>query len=108
MPKRITDVQREDVLHMLAQGVDRETIAASTGVTPRQVSAIAAHVKMGTYTLPAGETEQSEKESETESRTENLLSQIHSLQSRHSSKGNFSPIFLGIDAETEKRGFLES
>ena len=105
MPKRITDVQREDVLHMLAQGVDRETIAVSTGVTPGQVSAIAAHVKMGTYTLPTEETEQRGNESETESRAENLLSQIHNLQSKYSSKGNFSPIFLGIDAETEEEVF---
>ena len=105
MPKRITDTQREDVLHMLAQGVDRETIAASTGVTPGQVSALAAHVKMGTYILPTEGMEQSGNESETGSRTENLLSQIHSLQSRGSSKGNFSPVFLGIDAETEEEVF---
>jgi DNA phosphorothioation-dependent restriction protein DptH len=35
---------------MLAQGTARAVIAASVGVTPGQVSAVAAHKKMGTYT----------------------------------------------------------
>ena len=34
---------------MLTQGHDRDTIAAAVGVTPGQVSAISAHVGMGTY-----------------------------------------------------------
>ena len=49
MPPRITDSQRKAVLALLAQGLDRETVAAQVGVTPGQVSAVAAHVKMGTY-----------------------------------------------------------
>jgi hypothetical protein len=49
MPPRITNSQRKVVLELLAQGFDRETIAAQVGVTPGQVSAVAAHVKMGTY-----------------------------------------------------------
>jgi hypothetical protein len=49
MPPRITNSQRQVVLILLAQGFDRETIAARVGVTPGQVSAVAAHVKMGTY-----------------------------------------------------------
>ena len=49
MPPRITDIQRQAVLELLAQGFDRETVAAQVGVTPGQVSAVAAHVKMGTY-----------------------------------------------------------
>ena len=52
MPKKVTPEQREAVLRMLAQGQDRDTIAAAVGVTPGQVSAISAHVRMGTYTLP--------------------------------------------------------
>ena len=52
MGKRITREQREAVLNMLAEGQDRETIAAMVGVTPGQVSAISAHVTMGTYQLP--------------------------------------------------------
>ena len=51
MAKRMTDEQRRAVLEMLAQGLDRETIAARVGVTPGQVSATAAHVTMGTYDL---------------------------------------------------------
>jgi hypothetical protein len=47
----VTEEQRRDVLRLLAQGQDRETIAAAVGVTPGQVSAICAHVKMGTYAL---------------------------------------------------------
>ena len=52
MPKRITDDERRAVLALLAQGHDRDTISALVGVTPGQVSAISAHVKMGTYELP--------------------------------------------------------
>ena len=48
MPKRITEAQKQAVLRMLAQGVDRETIAASVDITPGQVSAVAAGVRMGT------------------------------------------------------------
>lgn len=48
MPKRITEAQKQAVLRMLVQGVDRETIAASVAITPGQVSAVAAHVAVGT------------------------------------------------------------
>ena len=51
MASRTTESQRQNVLEMLAQGHDRETIAATVGITPAQVSAVAAHVKMGTYAL---------------------------------------------------------
>src|SRR2546422_7552583 len=49
MPPRITDSQRKAVLALLAQGLARETVAAQVGVTPGQVSAVAAPPKMGTY-----------------------------------------------------------
>src|SRR5260370_39026552 len=52
MPTKATREQREAVLRMLAQGQDRDTIAVAIGVTPGQVSAVAAHVEMGTYALP--------------------------------------------------------
>ena len=52
MPKKVTPEQRDEVLRMLTQGHDRDTIAAAVGVTPGQVSAISAHVSMGTYALP--------------------------------------------------------
>ena len=51
MPRKVTPQQRQAVLRLLAQGQDRDTIGAAVGVTPGQVSAIAAHVKMGTYAL---------------------------------------------------------
>ena len=51
MAKRISKSQREEVLDLLSQGHDRETIAARVGVTPAQVSAINAHVTIGTYEL---------------------------------------------------------
>jgi len=50
--ERINEVQRNAILPLLAQGLDRKAIAYQVGVTPGQVSAVAAHVKMGTYTLP--------------------------------------------------------
>jgi hypothetical protein len=49
MSPRITDSQRKVLLELLAQGFGRETVAARVGVTPGQVSAVVAHVKMGTY-----------------------------------------------------------
>jgi DNA phosphorothioation-dependent restriction protein DptH len=57
MPKRITDDQRERVLNMLAEGHDRQTIAAAVGLTSNQVAAVAAHVTMGTYAIPGIRTE---------------------------------------------------
>ena len=41
--------QREDALKLLAEGRDRNFIARRLGLTPGQVSAIAAHVTMGSY-----------------------------------------------------------
>jgi hypothetical protein len=51
MPPKITASQRQVVRKLLAQGFDRETVAAQVGVTPGHVSAVAAHVKMGTYLI---------------------------------------------------------
>jgi hypothetical protein len=45
MPKKVTREQCDAVLRLLAQGQDRDTIAAAVGVTPGQVSGIPAHVK---------------------------------------------------------------
>lgn len=49
MTKRTTQAQRLLVLEMLEQGRGREAIASAVGITPAQVSAIAAHRTMGTY-----------------------------------------------------------
>jgi len=52
MPAKITNEQRNAVLQLLAEGQDSDTISATVGITPGQVSAIKAHVRMGTYSLP--------------------------------------------------------
>jgi len=52
MTKSINTLQRKQILEMLAAGATREVIAVSVGVTPGQVSAVAAHKAMGSYTRP--------------------------------------------------------
>jgi DNA phosphorothioation-dependent restriction protein DptH len=49
MAKRITPEQRDKVISMLRESVDRVAIASALGVTVGQVSAIAAHLTMKTY-----------------------------------------------------------
>ncbi|HEV8716421.1 MAG TPA: DUF87 domain-containing protein [Candidatus Binatia bacterium] len=105
MPKRITETQRQAVLRMLAQGVDRETIAASVGITPGQVSAVAAHVKMGTYELPAEVEESRKNVSEERERTRNLLRQLHDLKDSPAAQTRLAPILLGTDAESKDEVF---
>lgn len=105
MPRRITEAQRQAVLCMLAQGIDRETIAASVGITPGQVSAVAAHVKMGTYTLPAEVGEGPESVPEERDRTRNLLLQLRNLEGTSASQTRLTPILLGIDAESNEEVF---
>ncbi len=79
MPKKVTPEQRQAVLSMLARGQDRDTIAAAVVVTPGQVSAIAAHVKMGTYALPAVEEPSLDAIPEVMERTSNLLRMLQNL-----------------------------
>jgi len=82
---------------MLAQGQDRGAIAASVGVTPGQVSAISAHVKMGTYSLP----DVSDAPQVIPERTANLLSQLQKMEgTRTKSAQQFEPILIGSDAES--------
>jgi DNA phosphorothioation-dependent restriction protein DptH len=101
MPKKVSPEQRAAVLRMLAQDQDRDTIAAAVGVTPGQVSAISAHVKMGTYALPEPE-EQPEQEAVPEpgERTSNLLRMLQSLEGAQGRETRLAPILLGADAET--------
>jgi hypothetical protein len=102
MPKKVTPEQRDAVLRMLAQGQDRDTIAAAVGVTPGQVSAISAHVRMGTYTLPAPEEQLQDmvRVPEPEERTSNLLHMLQQLERLPDRETSLSPILLGSDAET--------
>lgn len=107
MPKRVTAEQRQAILRMLAQGQDRDTIAATVGVTPGQVSAVSAHVKMGTYALPEpdpapGPGGQATGEITTSAleRTTNLLCQLRQLESARGREAQVAPVLLGVDAET--------
>src|SRR5207245_246620 len=95
---------REAVLRMLAQGQDRETIAAAIGVTPGQVSAISAHVKMGTYALPQPE-EQRQDAAPALERTTNLLRQLQNLEGAGERAMQINPILLGSDVESGEEVF---
>jgi DNA phosphorothioation-dependent restriction protein DptH len=105
MPKKVTVEQRQAVLRLLAQGQDRDTIAAAVGVTPGQVSAIAAHVKMGTYALPEPEEEKPETAPAALERTTNLLRQLQKLEGAGGREKRLRPILLGIDAESGEEVF---
>jgi len=106
MPKKVTSDQRDAVLRLLAQGQDRDTIAVTVGVTPGQVSAISAHVKMGTYALPEPDAAQEQAEETEESapmvgeRTTNLLRQLQQLEGAKGREVQINPILLGVDVET--------
>lgn len=110
MPKKISDDQRAEILHRLSHGEDRDTIAAATGVTPGQVSAISAHVKMGTYQLPEVSDEVPDGPSSNNApppvheTTANLLSVLREhLQHRCdpiASETDFDPILIGAGVET--------
>jgi len=105
MPKKATSEQKADVLRMLSQGHDRDTIAAAVGVTPGQVSAISAHVSMGTYELP-DPVEQPEKfASLAPDRTSSVLHMLQSLEGSAGRETRLSPILLGSDAETGEEVF---
>jgi hypothetical protein len=103
MPTKVTPEQRTAVLRLLAQGQDRNTIAAAVGVTPGQVSAISAHVKMGTYALP--EPDELEVAAPLVERTSNLLRMLQSLEGAAGRETRVAPILLGSDAETGEQVF---
>lgn len=107
MSARITDAQRETVLRMLAQGVDRHTIASTVGLTPGQVSAISAHVKMGTYTLPseAEIDEKNETPTEKTEKSHNMLRELHDLRTLSTAEKRLASVLLGIDAENNNQVF---
>jgi hypothetical protein len=127
MPTKLTREQRETVLRMLAVGQDRETIAAAVGVTPGQVSAVSAHVKMGTYALPDPEVQpggippqavertrtfspifqslgrtSGRETPEVAEKTSNLLHILQRLEGAPGRETKLSPVLLGSDAETNE------
>src|SRR5437879_3752865 len=99
MPKKVTREQRESILRLLREGQDRDTIAAVVGVTPGQVSAVSAHVKMGTYALP--EIPVGDAVGEGLGSASPLTECVRDLEAVRSAPG-VSPILLGKDAETEE------
>lgn len=73
------------------------------GVTPGQVSAISAHVKMGTYALPDPEehlVEDGVTIPEAQARTSNLLRMLQELEGAPGRETRLAPVLLGSDAET--------
>ena len=48
-PAPVSVAQRQAIVSLLSDGLSRSEVAAKIGVTPGQVSAIKAHVSMGTY-----------------------------------------------------------
>jgi len=104
MPKKVSPEQRAVVLRMLAQGQDRDTIAAAVGVTPGQVSAISAHVKMGTYGLPEPE-EQRQAGAPVLERTTNLLRQLQKMEGAREREIQINPVLLGSDVENNEEVF---
>src|SRR5258707_4785095 len=102
MPKKLSSEQRAAVLRMLAQGQARETIAAAVGITPGQVSAISAHVKMGTYALPEPDAlpdpaEQAQAPAPLlGERTTNLLRHLQQLEGAKGREAQINPILLGV------------
>lgn len=49
MATKLTDSQKQEIIALLGQGIDKKTIALSVGVTAGQVAAVAAHCTMRTY-----------------------------------------------------------
>lgn len=116
MPERINEIQRDAILRLLAEGLDRQSIAYQVGVTPGQVSAVAAHVKMGTYASPevtaaspipsdqrsaADQTRHASQAVVAAARTDRFVERLPAA-SAASFHGNLSPVFLGTDAETSE------
>jgi len=106
MPPRITDSQRQAVRALLAQGLDRETVAARVDVTPGQVSAIAAHMKMGTYEKHrAPDTVVECIQPEGREQVRDLLEEIGAASRRSQTAAGLHRILIGVDAETDEEVF---
>jgi len=120
MVNKLNDAQRLEIRRLLSEGKDRVEIATAVGVTPGQVSAVGAHVKMGTYSSSAIQTETptgavSSGSSSTslvavtttltQEHTPNLLTLLQELHSQNpvSATQDFqgvTPVWIGTDAQT--------
>ena len=94
------------MLEFLAQGIDRMEIAARVGVSPGQVSAVAAHLKMGTY----GGREASRRVSEciqpeAREHVNKLLQETGAVSQTPLSAPGFQRVLVGLEAETEQEVF---
>jgi DNA phosphorothioation-dependent restriction protein DptH len=106
MPPRITDSQRRAILELLIQGFDRETIAAQLGVSPGQVSAVAAHMKMGTYEKhEAHDTVLESPQPKVRERVHELLEEMSVASRSEQATPNLHRILIGVDAETDDEVF---
>src|SRR5262245_6608756 len=106
MPRRITNSQRQAVLALLAQGLDRETVAAQVGVTPGQVSAVAAHVKMGTYGKHRTHgTVVEHVQPEVRERVHELLEEIGATNQMAPTALDLHRILVGVDVTTDEEVF---
>jgi DNA phosphorothioation-dependent restriction protein DptH len=97
MTKPLTTAQRAQILEMLSQGADRNYIAGSVGVTPGQVSAVAAHRTMGSYTLPEPSVNQAVERRDAVPAGAMLLS-IDDKPVASEARLSHGGIFLGINA----------
>jgi hypothetical protein len=94
------------VLELLARGFDRETVAARVGVTPGQVSAVAAHVKMGTYEKRrVSDTVVEFTPPKEQERVHELLEEISAASRRSQTASSHNRILIGADAETNEDVF---
>lgn len=57
MATKLTDNQKQEIIALLEQGIDKKVIALSVGATARQVAAVAAHRTMRTYEKKAASAE---------------------------------------------------
>src|SRR5262245_33061113 len=106
MPRRITNSQRQAVLALLAQGLDRETVAAQVGVTPGQVSAVAAHVKMGTYGKHrTHDTVMERVQPEVREQVHELLAEIGATSQMAPTASELNRILVGVDVATDEEVF---
>lgn len=100
MAKRLSAGQRREILALLAQGQDRKTIAARVGVTLGQVSAINAHVTMGTYELNPNATSDVDAHMDAKSRERTAAVLDNAGAMVRPDHTRFERILIGKDAES--------
>jgi len=104
MASKMTDEQRRDILGLLSEGHDRDTISLRVGVTPGQVSAVLAHSKMGTYQRKG--IEQAGMEAEVSERVSGLINELAGV-AKEPKRQQPASILIGEDAETKEGVFWD-